>query len=147
MQEIRPRSNYEDDEQEGEYMKTLKALLATGVLMTLAIGCSTTQEKGNLLSAAGFKMVPADTTAKKAQLNSLPADKITPVEREGTLYYTFPDPRNNVLYVGQEQQYQLYRQLGLQRQLTDEQLNTAEVSNNSAWDFWGPWDGHSLASR
>ena len=122
-------------------MKILKALLIAAMLMALVIGCSTTQERENTLSAAGFKMIPADTPEKKAQLNSLPADKITPVKREGTLYYTFPDPRNNVLYVGQEHQYELYRQIGLQEQMADEQLNAAELSNEGAWAFWGPWGG------
>jgi hypothetical protein len=133
--------------QKGENMKILKLLIATGVLMALAIGCSTTQERENLLSAAGFKMVPADTPAKKAHLNSLPADKITPVQREGTLYYTFPDPKNNVLYVGLEQQYQLYRRLGLQNQMAAEQLNAAQLNNDAAWSFWGPWGGPSWALR
>jgi hypothetical protein len=128
-------------EQKGEHMKILRALLTTGVLMALAIGCSTTQERENMLSAAGFKMVPADTPGKKAHLNSLPADKITPVQREGTVYYTFPDPKNNVLYVGEEQQYQQYRQLGLQKQIADERLNAAQLNNDAAWGFWGSWGG------
>jgi len=128
-------------------MKTIKALLATGVLMALAIGCSTIPERENMLTAAGFKMLPADTTAKKAQLHTLPADKITPVQREGTVYYTFPDTMNNVLYVGQEHQYQIYRQLGLQNQMTDEQLRAAPLNDDGAWGFWGPWGGRTWASR
>ena len=109
-------------------MKTLKALLTVAVLMALAIGCTTTRDRENMLWAAGFKMVPADTPEKKAHLNSLPANKITPVRqitavrRDGTVYYTFPDPVNNVLYVGDERQYRLYRQIGLQRQMAEEQL-------------------------
>lgn len=128
-------------------MKTFKALLAAGVLMAVAIGCSTIPEKENLLSAAGFKTVPADTPAKKAHLNSLPADKIIPVQREGTVFYTFPDRMKNVLYVGQEHQYQLYRQLGLQKQMTDEQLNAAPLDDDGAWGFWGPFGGRTWAFR
>jgi hypothetical protein len=127
--------------QKAENMKTVRALLAVSVLLSLAIGCSTTQKRENTLSAAGFKMIAADTPEKKAQLNTLAVDKITPVQREGTLYYTFPDPRNNVLYVGQGPQYELYRQIGLQEQVADEQLNAAELSNDGAWAFWGPWGG------
>jgi hypothetical protein len=120
-------------------MKKLKALLATGVLMALAIGCSTTKERENMLSAAGFRMVPADTPDKQARLQSLPADKITPVQRDGKTYYTFADPKNNVLYVGQEPQYQEYKKLRYQKQLADEQLSTAEMYNDAAWGGWGPW--------
>src|SRR5215467_14652563 len=119
-------------------MKTFKVLLTTAALVTLAIGCSTTKERENMLSAAGFKMVPANTPERQAHLTSLPADKITPVQRNGITYYTFPDPKNNVLYVGQEQQYQKYRQLRYQKQLADEQMETAQMNEN-AWGAWGPW--------
>jgi hypothetical protein len=119
-------------------MKTFKALLTTAALIALAIGCSTTKERENMLSAAGFKMVPANTPERQAHLKSLPADKITPVQRQGITYYTFPDPKNNVLYVGQEQQYQKYRQLRYQKQLADEQLETAQM-NEYDWGAWGPW--------
>jgi hypothetical protein len=128
-------------------MKTFKALLTLAVLIALAIGCSTIQERENVLTAAGFKTLPADTTAKKAQLHTLPADKITPVQREGTVFYTFPDRMNNVLYVGQEHQYQLYRQLGLQNQMTEEQLSAAPLDDDGAWAFWGPWGGRTWALR
>src|SRR5579871_5175262 len=98
-------------------MKIFKTLLAPGLLLALAIGCSTTHDTENMLSAAGFKMVPANTPERQAHLNSLPADKITPVQRNGVTYYTFADPKQNVLYVGQEPQYQEYQRLRLQNQM------------------------------
>ena len=119
-------------------MKTFKVLLTTVAVMALAIGCTTTKDRENMLSAAGFKMVPANTPERQAHLKSLPADKITPVQREGTTYYTFPDPKNNVLYVGQEQQYQKYQQLRFQQNLANEQLETAQMNEN-AWGAWGAW--------
>jgi hypothetical protein len=126
-------------------MKTFKTLLTIGALLAVAIGCTTTKERENMLSAAGFKMVPANTPEREAHLKSLPADKITPVQREGTTYYTFPDPKNNVLYVGREQQYQEYRKLRYQKQLADEQMETAQMNENAwgAWGAWGPgWAGY-----
>src|SRR5258708_7435421 len=127
-------------------MKTFKAWLTIGALLAVAIGCSTTKEKENMLSAAGFRMVPADTPEKQAHLKSLPADKISTAQRDGKLYYTFPDPKSNVLYVGQEPQYQKYRQLRLQKQMADEQLNAAELNNDAAWGAWGVW-GPGWAGR
>src|SRR5689334_25170534 len=121
-------------------MKTFKTLLTIGALLAVAIGCTTTKERESMLSAAGFKIVPANTPEREAHLKSLPADKITPVQRQGTTYYTFPDPKNNVLYVGQEAQYQKYRQLRYQKQLADEQLETAQMNEN-AWGAWGAWGG------
>jgi hypothetical protein len=124
-------------------MKRLIALFSTAVLLALAIGCSTTstKDKEAMLSAAGFKMMPADTPEKQAHLKSLPANEITTVEREGTLYYVFPDQKNNVAYVGQQQQYQAYQNLHMQKQMADEQLNTAQMYNSDPWGVWGPWHG------
>src|SRR4051812_48098331 len=91
-------------------MKILNALLTITALLALATGCST-PGKENMLSAAGFKMVPADTAQQQQQLNTLPADKISAAQRDGTVYYTFPDPKKKVLYVGGESEYQKYKQL------------------------------------
>jgi hypothetical protein len=96
-----------------------------------------------MLTAAGFKMVPADSQQKLAHLNSLPPGKITSVNRDGTLYYTYPDAKNNMLYVGQQEQYQEYQKLRLQKQMADEQLSAADM-NEGAWGVWGPpvvWGG------
>jgi hypothetical protein len=127
-------------------MKTLKTLLAAGLLIGLAIGCSTTKDRENMLSAAGFKAVPADTPERQAHLTSLPADKLTTVQRNGAQYYVFPDPKQNVLYVGQEQQYQQYQKLRYQKQLADEQLSAAAM-NEDAWGVWGPWPARGWAWR
>jgi hypothetical protein len=119
-------------------MKTFKALLAIAAVAGVAIGCSTTKDRENMLSAAGFKAIPADTPERQTHLKSLPNDKLTTVQRNGTLYYVFPDQKQNVLYVGQEQQYQQYQQLRYQKQLADEQLSAASMNEN-AWGAWGAW--------
>lgn len=128
-------------------MKTFKTILAAGLFLALAVGCSTTASREDMLSAAGFKREPANTPERQAHLNSLPADKITPVVRDGVTYYTFPDPKQNVLYVGQEQQYQEYRRLRLQKQMADEQLAAAQMNEDAAWNAWGPWGGPGWAWR
>jgi hypothetical protein len=120
-------------------MKTFKGLLTAGVLIALAIGCKTTSERENMLSAAGFKAVPADTAERQAHLKSLPHDKITPVQHNGTVYYTFPDPKNNVLYIGQEPEFQRYQNLRLQKQMADEQLSAAQMYNEAPWGVWGAY--------
>ncbi len=108
-------------------------------LTALVIGCSTTKSRENMLSAAGFKMVPATTAAQQSHLQTLPQDKITSVVRDGTTYYVFPDAKNQVLYVGQDAQYQEYQKLRLENQMSEEQLQAAEME--PAWGAWGPWGG------
>jgi len=126
-------------------MKTLKMSLVAGLFLVFAIGCSSTANQENMLSAAGFKRVPADTPQRQAHLQSLPADRITPVQRDGVTYYTYPDPKQNVLYVGQESQYQEYRRLRLQKQMADERLEAAQMNQDNAWGVWGPWGGPGWA--
>ena len=121
-------------------MKAFKTLLAAGFCLALAVGCNSTSNKESMLSAAGFRTVPADTPERQAHLQSLPPDKITPIQRDGTVYYTFPDPKRNVLFVGQEPQYQEYQRLSIDQQMANEQMMTAQVNqSDTGWAVWGPF--------
>jgi hypothetical protein len=91
------------------------------------------------LSAAGFKIVPATTPELQARLKTIPAHKVTMVQRDGKAYFVYPDVTQNVLYVGQNAQYQRYQQLREQSQLAQEQLNAAEL--NADWGAWESWGG------
>jgi len=110
-------------------------------LVAFATGCSTTKQTENLLSAAGFKITPATTSDQKAHLKSLPAGKVTSVQRGGTTYFVFPDAARQVLYVGQQPQYQEYQKLRLQNQMAEDQLQAAELNATPGWNSWGVWDG------
>jgi hypothetical protein len=123
-------------------MKNVAALLsmiAGASLLAVLVGCATTMRTEELLSAADFKIVPATTPELQARLKSIPADKVSRVQRDGKVYFVYPDVAQNVLYVGQNAQYQRYQQLREQNQLGQEQLNAAEV--NADWGAWGTWGG------
>jgi len=95
-------------------------LIGAVALLTLAVGCSSmqTQNKENLLIAAGFQVIAPKTAAQQQLLNSLPADKVTPIRYAGKRYYVFPDAAHNQAYVGRPTEYQCYRQLRLAKQLS-----------------------------
>ena len=118
------------------------SLSAVGLaaLLTLGAGCSTTKQTENLLSAAGFKTVPAVTAEQKAHLKTLPPHKVTMVQRGGTTYFAYPDPKQQVLYVGQQAEYNEYQKLRLQNQLAEEQTNAAALNSEPGWAAWGAWD-------
>ena len=119
-------------------------LIALLALMALAVGCaSATKNKENLLVAAGFKVITPTTPVQQQKLATLPADKVTLVKKSGKTYYVFPDVKNNQAYVGGPKQYQAYRQLRLQQQMSNENLETAEMDQNAAmnWETWGGWGG------
>jgi len=119
--------------------KTLR-IVALGMLalVALAIGCSTTKQTENLLSAAGFNATPATTPQQQAHLKSLPPNKVTMVVREGKTYYAFPDAKQQVIYVGQQAQYDAYQKLRVQKQLAEDQVQASE-DNEGAWGVWGGW--------
>ncbi len=117
------------------------SFLAAVALLGLVVGCTSTKQTENLLSAAGFRALPANTPEQQAHLHALPAHKVTMVIRNGKTYYAFPDVKENVLYVGQEPQYQQYQRLRLQQQLAEDQVNAAEMNSEASWNMWGPWEG------
>jgi hypothetical protein len=65
------------------------------------------------------------------------------VQKGGKTYYVFPDAANNRALVGGPKQYQAYQQLRLQNKLANENLETAELYQDTAmnWGAWGGWGG------
>jgi hypothetical protein len=102
-----------------------------------------TQNKENLLIAAGFKVIVPSTTAQQQKLKALPAGKVTLVQKDRKTYYVFPDAANNQAYVGGPQQYQAYKQLRLANKLANENLEAAEMNQDASmdWGTWGGWGG------
>ena len=96
-------------------------ILAALALLDFAVGCAT-QQKEKLLSTAGFKTISVSTPEEQQHLRTLRPDKITAVTRIGKTYYVFPDPAHSQYYVGDQAQYQHYRQLRSQQKLTDEEI-------------------------
>jgi hypothetical protein len=95
--------------------------LATLALVVFALGCAT-QQKEKLLTQAGFRTSGVSTPEGQQHLKTLTPGKITPVKRGAKTYYIFPDPAHNRVYVGDQAQYQKYRQLRSEQKLTEEQI-------------------------
>jgi hypothetical protein len=91
-----------------------------------------TQQTENLLSAAGFRTVMANTPQRQAQLKALTPNKVSLVQRKGKNYYVYADPANNQALVGTPAEYQTYQQLRLAKNLAQDQLQTAQLNS------WGP---------
>jgi hypothetical protein len=118
---------------------TLKLnLLVACAVAAMAISCSTMKSTENLLTTAGFKTIPAATPQQQAHLKTLTPDKVTQIERDGTNYFVFPDPKRQVLYVGQSAQYAEYKKLRAEQKLADEQPNPY-VEQEIQTSVWGGW--------
>ena len=116
--------------------------LIMSILIALT-ACSNIGEKRTLLSAAGFKTIPATTPAQIASLHGIKSSKVVPMTGKQGTVYVFADKARNVLFVGSPAQYQQYRSLKLKQQQIDEKLLDAQVNMNnadySAWNQGSDW--------
>jgi hypothetical protein len=119
-------------------------------LLALAVGCaSDEQSKQNLAVAAGFKIITPTKPDQISLLQSLPVDKVTPVNYHGKTFYVLPDAKNNQAYVGGTEQYQAYQQLRLAQHLSNQNLEAAQMNQMSTqnWNTWGGWGGVGFYGR
>ena len=130
--------------------KQIPVLLnAVGILalLTFAVSCASTQtaveNKESMLVAAGFKVITPKNATQQQKLQNLPPGKVTMIQKKGKTYYIFPDPANNRAYVGGPRQYQAYQQLRAENRLTRDDLETAEMYQDSEmqWSLWGGGEG------
>ena len=62
--------------------------------------------KEDMMAAAGFKFVPANTPARQASFKNLPPHKFSREIKNGQVFYVYPDPTVCVcLYVGNQAAY------------------------------------------
>jgi hypothetical protein len=127
-------------------MKPVKYILLSSITAgaALLVGCATTsstQNRENMLVASGFKVITPKTAAQQQKLQSLPPGKVTMIQKAGKTYYIFPDPAHNQAYVGGPKQYRHYQELRDTNKLAQENLETAEMYQDSAmqWSLWGGW--------
>jgi len=122
-------------------MKQTLRLLGIITLLAIAAGCaSTTTQTTDLLSAAGFRLVTADTPKKQELLVTLPPDKLTLIVWKGKQFYVQPASGNQA-YVGTPTEYQAYQQLRLAKQLSNDNLMAAQLNQDSMYGWgnaWGP---------
>ncbi len=124
-------------------MKTIIALLTAVALAPAMISCAAFQRgeaesAEQLLAAAGFRQVPADTKERIDALQTMKPRTVTLVNRNGKMLYMYPDPTNcNCLYVGTPANYSEYQRLVLEKQLVQEQVTAEETGPPAVYDVWG----------
>lgn len=120
-------------------------LLPTRLLLLGAIAltsCSNIGEKRTELAAAGFRTIPATTSAQLTHLASMKSTKVVPLNGPKGTVYIFADQQKKALMVGSPAQFQIYRKLKIRQQHIDEQLLEAQTNMaNADWGAWGPYAG------
>lgn len=118
---------------------------ATSIAVLALIGLTTTacvtatQNKENMLAAAGFSVQPANTPERVASLKTLPPHKFTMQSNNGQTVFLYADPTVcGCIYYGSQQNYDAYRQMAFQQQIANQQQMTAMMNQQAEFDF-GPW--------
>jgi hypothetical protein len=117
----------------------IAALLVAVTAMSFA-ACATlhrseARSTEEMLAAAGFRVKPANTLARLANLDSMPPRQLIAQVREGRSVYSYADPDNcHCLYVGGPKEYAAYQRRASERLLADDRY--MEVMD---WDLWEPW--------
>ena len=96
-----------------------------------------------MLVAAGFKTITPKNPTQQQKLQQLPPGKIAMIQKSGKTFYVYPDAAHNQAYVGGPQEYQAYEQARATNKLAQENLETAEMYQDTAmgWGGWGGWGG------
>jgi hypothetical protein len=127
----------------------LKSTILFTVFATALVGCAAMKIQGikarnaadmeQLLSAAGFKMKPADTPEKLSHLKTLTRQRLVPHEHNGNVHYVYADANFcKCLYVGDQEAYERYRKLAVQKRMAEGQMRALEVNPDGSMD-WGTW--------
>ncbi|MGD9762933.1 MAG: hypothetical protein AB7V27_04375 [Candidatus Binatia bacterium] len=117
------------------------------ISVTLVTGCSyfekqDAREVESTLSAAGFKMRPADTPEKLTKLQAMPQRKIFTHTKDGEPIYLYADAEFcRCLYAGNEAQNRRYQQLAIEQEIAQERVEAAAMNEDAAmdWGMWGPF--------
>jgi hypothetical protein len=133
-----------DQSEKPKTMQQISNRLSFGLVWTilvLTLGCASTHQTEDLLSTAGFKIIAANTPQQQQHLKTLPPHKMRRVHRKGKTYYVYADPAHNLIYVGNQLQYDQYRDLRLAKNVFEQDLQDAELNAQEAagWEAWGPF--------
>ncbi len=125
-------------------MKRILFVLRFASVLTatlLMAGCTNGQaQKENLLATAGFRNVLATTQQQKTLLAGLPANQVSTVQKDGKIWYVFPNHTAGSAMVGTGAQYTTYRQLAFAQKISDQNLQAAQL-NSMPPVGWGAWGG------
>jgi hypothetical protein len=89
------------------------AILSLGLMwgcQSTVVGPSTESQKENLLVRAGFKAKTVTTPKQQQRMSALPPGQVSTVGYKGKLYYVYPTATKDRILVGNQTQYNVYKQ-------------------------------------
>ena len=128
--------------------KIVFSILVSGFIVTI-FGCAAVQtekakSKEELMSAAGFVMVPADTPEEMQNLQSLTPLTMEYDVKDNKPLYWYADPDGcKCVYTGDQAAYDRYQRLRVEQNIANEEEDAAIANETAADNMWGwlggPW--------
>jgi len=131
-----------------QFEKSIVALLAAVCgLFTLA-GCASMESASqeSLLSSAGFQARTPSTEKQKAAYAALPAYQLHRGTKGGKTIYAYKDEKAGVAYIGNEAQFQQYKQAAANAKLKEEKQVAHDMDNDLVYRWYGSWKEFGAAS-
>ena len=140
------------------FVVTLSLGLMWGCQST-AVGPSTASQKENLLVRSGFRAKTVTTPKQQQRVSALPAGKVSTVTYGGKLYYVYPTATKDRILVGNQAQYNAYKQAIVAYGLTQAPILWRKRTDPIAFSFsnsmgsvrsgidWGILEERRLAAR
>ena len=95
------------------FTNILVVVLSLGLIwgcQNTSVGSSAASQKENLLVRAGFKEKTVTTPKQQQRVSALPPGKVSTVSYKGQLYYVYPTATKDRILVGNQAQYNTYKQ-------------------------------------
>ena len=108
---------------------TVTGIVSATAILALVAGCQTvstnqaelaTSKKEVLLAQVGFKAKNVTTPKQQQQVSQLAVDRVSAVKYQGKVYYVFPTGKKDQILVGNQAQFNAYKQ-ALQAQQASQQ--------------------------
>ena len=119
-------------------------LIGLGLTGCASMGSSNTID---LLSASGFKLRKPVTDREFEIYNATPAYQVHRVEVEDKVFYVFKDENNGVAYLGDEDNYQKYKQLAIEQDIAQKQYQAAQMQQDMSMGWCGAYGPYFYGPR
>jgi predicted RecB family nuclease len=150
--------------------KPLPLIVIVGAILTMALvtGCQTTttnqaaiaaSQKEVLLAQSGFKVKTVTTQKQQQHVSQLAVGRVSAVKYNGKVYYVYPTATKDRIYVGNQAQFNAYKQTLRSRQLAQQgqqqMAGTPDITEETAgphhveveqFDSFGPMGVQSLGN-
>ena len=125
-------------------MKNILSSFALGIAACIITGCASTGSSGTeqMLSASGFVSRSPENAKQQKLYNDLPPYKVHRGTYNGKVIYAYKDEKAGLAYVGGESAYQEYQRLAVQRRMTNDIRDAAEMNRAASYGWYGAYGGY-----